>query len=325
MTQQLGDMGYTKNGFLNENHETKVHPGWKEEEDALLFEEVKLAREEGRPLKSVFDAVAKKTGRKPNSIRNYYYVRVRDQELAGIYLGTAAGHSTAFVPFTETEVREMLRIILTEQAHGVSVRACTLKMGGNDNKSMLRFQNKYRSVIKNNPKLVHEVIDELRAEGADVFDPYTDKPIKALGRPRRAKRANIVDLVAETIGRLEQVEGMDVAAFFESISTLALCASRGAAAVKHLQESEGEDSPKVSSLIAENRELRELASGQLNELKLQKERFSVLLSLFRQLMDVNRSFLGLTSVVKVSSLGNYIRELSRNVEDCEKLMIEYMK
>ena len=325
MTQQVNDMGYTKSDLPDESYDKKAHPGWKEEEDALLFEEVKRAREEGRPLKSVFDAVAKKTGRKPNSIRNYYYVRVRDQELAGIYLGSATGHSTAFVPFTEDEVREMLRVILAEQARGVSVRACTLNMGGNDNKAMLRFQNKYRSVIKNNPKLVHEVIDELRAEGVEAFDPYMDKPVKALGRPRRSRRTNIVDLLSETVSRLEQVEGVDVASFFENISALALSANRGAAAIKRLEEAEGEGSTNVPGLIAENRELRELASGQLKELKLQKERFSALLSLFRQLMDVNRSFLGLTSVVKVSSLGTYIRELSRNVEDCEKLIVEYMK
>lgn len=320
MTQDLSRMGYTKG-----TTDKAAHSGWQAEEDALLFEEVRAARDEGRPLKSVFDAVAKKTGRKPNSIRNYYYVRVRDTEFAGIYLGTGTGRSNAFVPFSESEVRDMLRVILTEQAHGVSVRACTLKMGSGDNKAMLRFQNKYRSVIKNNPKLVREVIDELRASGEPVFDPYTDKPVKAQGRPRRPKRGNIVDLVAETIGRLETVEGLDVAGFFEGINALALSANRGQAAIKELDFSSGEDSERLGSLIAENRELRDIVSGQVTELKMQRDRFSELLSLFRQLMDVNRSFLGLTSVVKVSSLGTYIRELSRNVEDCEKLMVEYMK
>ena len=317
MTEHFSNMGY--------NQHKSAHAGWKAEEDALLFEEVKRARKAGKPLKSVFDAVASKTGRKPNSIRNYYYVRVRDTELAEQYLGSSTGHSGAFVPFTDAEVRDMLRVILTEQAHGMSVRACTLKMGINDNKAMLRFQNKYRSVIKNNPALVQEVIDELRAEGESVFDPYTDKPVKAQGRPRRSKRTNIVDLVSEAIGRLESVEGLDVTAFFEGINSLAETANRGMAAIRQLEDSENAAPTRLSVLIAENRELREMAQGQVQELKLQRERFSQLLGLFRQLMDVNRSFLGLTSVVKVSSLGNYIRELSRNVEDCEKLMVEYMK
>ena len=45
--------------------------GWRDDEEATLFTEVERARSEGKPLKAVFDIVAQKTGRKPNSIRNY--------------------------------------------------------------------------------------------------------------------------------------------------------------------------------------------------------------------------------------------------------------
>ena len=33
----------------------------------------------------------------------------------------------------------------------MSVRACTMMMGKNDTSKMLKYQNKYRAVIKNNP------------------------------------------------------------------------------------------------------------------------------------------------------------------------------
>ncbi len=325
MTQQTINMGYTHDNITQELCSLKAHSGWRQDEDKFLFEEVRRAREEGRPLKSVFETVAKKTGRKPNSIRNYYYVRVRDNELADMYLGSTSGRSAAFVPFTDNEVRDMLKVILTEQANGISVRACTLKMGENDNKAMLRFQNKYRSVIKNNPELVSDVVSELRAQGIAVFDPYADKPVRKAGRPRIKKRVGLVDIVSDAIGKLERIEDVNVAEFFEGIGTLASIANRGMNAIKRLEEIEGDDPLSVTELITENRELRELTENQVNELKNQKERFNTLLSLFRQLMDVNRSFLGLTSVVKVSSLGSYIQELSQNVEDCEKRIVEYMK
>ena len=51
--------------------------GWSEQETEELMEQARRAREEGRPLREVFEATAFRTGRKPNSIRNYYYARSR--------------------------------------------------------------------------------------------------------------------------------------------------------------------------------------------------------------------------------------------------------
>ncbi len=51
--------------------------GWSEDEDMLLWQHARTAREHGIPIKSVFDAVARMTNRKPNSVRNYYYAQLR--------------------------------------------------------------------------------------------------------------------------------------------------------------------------------------------------------------------------------------------------------
>ena len=75
----------------------RAHAGWTEAEDALLFDLAERARQAGRPLKSVFDEMAKQSGRQPNSVRNYYYARVKSGGEAG------GRHSPAFVPFTEEE------------------------------------------------------------------------------------------------------------------------------------------------------------------------------------------------------------------------------
>lgn len=62
-----------------------THPrgGWQQDEIDLLFSSVKEAANSGRPLRDVFADVGERLSRKPNSIRNFYYARVREMpELA---------------------------------------------------------------------------------------------------------------------------------------------------------------------------------------------------------------------------------------------------
>ena len=40
---------------------------------------------------------------------------------------------------------------------------------------MLRYQNKYRSVIKNAPALVKKIMEELDRQGIEYVNPYLDK------------------------------------------------------------------------------------------------------------------------------------------------------
>lgn len=176
--------------------ERTARPGWSETEEKLLFERAQKARERGQPLKSVFDDVARVTGRKPNSIRNYYYARVKEGACE-----SAAFHSAAFVPFTREEVRALMRTVLAAQARGMSVRACTLNMGEGDTRKMLRYQNKYRAVVKGDPALVREVIRTLEAEGVPAYDPYRNQEVSAQASPRFDKR--------------------EAAAFFEALEALA--------------------------------------------------------------------------------------------------------
>lgn len=297
------------------------HIGWTQDEEALLFQQVEQARSCGKPLKSVFDNVARLTGRKPNSIRNYYYARIKSDDIQDM----GSVQCASFVPFTDEEIHDLLVTILTSQANGISVRACTLKMGNGDNKAMLRYQNKYRALVKNSPHLVKQVINELIEQGKEVFDPYENKPaVRRPGRPRKSIDS-LIDIMSDVVNDLGKVEGLDVTAFFESLGTLAVSASRGAAAIQRLRELEnGEPELETLRLKEKNSELMKKLDSQARELEAQKERFSKLLGMFRQLMNVNREFLGMTSVVKVSSLSSYIRELSQNVEDCERLMVEYV-
>ena len=236
------------------NKSQRGRAGWRPEEEELLFKEIESSESTGRPLKKVFEAVAEKTGRKPNSIRNFYYARIKEKDLS-----TTALHAGAFVPFSEDEIRSLLRTVLSAQANGISVRACTMSMGGGDNKAMLRYQNKYRALLKNRPRLVEQVAEELRAEGVE-FDPYD----------RRRFRKE------RTAGRLASIGGIDGGSCMEGLERLISAAS--------------EADRKEAASKAVIAELRAKVQRQEQELMEQQSRFHELLLMYRRLAGANREY-----------------------------------
>lgn len=158
--------------------QTTTHPkgGWQQEEIDLLFSAVSEAAEQGRPLRDVFADVGSALSRKPNSIRNFYYARVRETP-------QLAARQTPFRSFTEDEVHHLLRHVLIGRGKGQSVRACVTELADGDRAGMLRYQNKYRSILKNKPEMLMEVAQELRMEGL----PCPDN-VAACRRYERASR-----------------------------------------------------------------------------------------------------------------------------------------
>lgn len=141
--------------------------GWSDYENRLLWETADEAQQQGLPLKTVFERISEKTGRRPNSIRNYYYAQVRQREGDG-------AHTARFVPFTQDEVDRLMESVLRARTAGRSVRSCLQELSGGDHSLMLRYQNKYRSVIKNRPDYVQKLVDELNAQGLECSAPQVN-------------------------------------------------------------------------------------------------------------------------------------------------------
>lgn len=137
-----------------------IHPrsGWQQEENELLFSAIREAAADGTPLRDVFERVGRQLNRKPNSIRNYYYARIREEP-------ELAPGKTTFRVFDQEELHQLLRDVLAARGRGESVRACVTRRAGGDRSMMLRYQNKYRSILKNHPEMLMEVARELRSEG----------------------------------------------------------------------------------------------------------------------------------------------------------------
>ena len=160
--------------------------GWSESENRLLWETADEAQQQGLPLKAVFEQIAEQTGRRPNSIRNYYYAQVRQR-------GDGQLHAARFVPFAQEEVDWLMEQVLIARAAGQSVRSCLQKLSGGDHSLMLRYQNKYRAVIKSRPDYVHDMVERLNRQGF-----YCDTP-QVNHRPR-------CDLGASCAGMVEEAQ-----------------------------------------------------------------------------------------------------------------------
>ena len=276
----------------------RPHAGWLAEESQRLFTLAEEAQTENRPLKSVFDEVAEGTGRRPNSVRNYYYARVKESE-------GALGHRRAFDPFSDEEAALLVEEVLSAQARGESVRACTLRLAKGSDKAMLRYQNKYRSVLKHNKDLVDRVREDMTRRGLATFDPFTAQPLRRVGRPKKPSGRETAPF-ERVINDLSRVEGLNVNALLNALGALATSAIRGA---------EGQDRRQFEAALSENEALK----GQLVR---QQERYRLLLSDFSQLIRINSEFLSQNSVVKVSNLSSYIRDLEPNVRNCQLAMQE---
>ena len=149
--------------------------GWNSAEEELLHAAVDRCRAAGEPLKTAFTEAAEQTGRRPNSVRNHYYASSKA-------VGAAA---PAFLPFSEEESLSLLKTVLLARSAGESVRACTLRIAEGDTRRMLRYQNKYRALLKSQPALVEQARRELQEKGGPVFDPYAPSPAAGPGRPRK--------------------------------------------------------------------------------------------------------------------------------------------
>ena len=219
--------------------------GWSAQHIAILEEELRAAQEKGESLRPAFERTALRTGRKPNSIRNYYYTAYRAAK------GQRTGRT--FETFTQQEVYDLLRFMLQAQAEGKSVRRAAMELGNFDHSAMLRCQNKYRSLVKNRPEVVRRVIEELRSQGKSVYDPYASG--RAAGHSMDADE--------------QQVEKVLEGIWNDLQSKLSkLPARRALAVAQGIQAIFDGTAPQESSLVRENDRLHRENVGLVRQLEM---------------------------------------------------------
>lgn len=235
--------------------------GWTDDETRILFEEAKIADSEGRSVKSVFDKMSAITGRKPNSIRNYYYLKLKEN---------GSEKRNSFIPFCDSEVESLIESMLKGTAKGNSVRGIALNLANGDKKAMLRYQNKYRSILKSNPELVKEAMSRLEKEGCAFLNPFEN-----MRRPKK----DIALIISELVENLAKA-GIDAQELLSSLNSLAAVAAGS---------SESRLSGELGRILAENSDIHKKYS---------------------RLLALNRGFVEMNGVERIAGLAEYIEAVS---------------
>lgn len=150
--------------------------GYTVEEAESLVEYISEGKGEGKTLSYLFEAYGKTHGRAKGSVRNYYYALLKsrsDERVSAILRGKNLA-AEEIKEFTEEETDRVLTEILTERSKGLSVRRAIRNIAGEDEKLMLRLQNKYRNVLKKQPERIKAAMLKLGYEEADMTGERRD-------------------------------------------------------------------------------------------------------------------------------------------------------
>ncbi len=137
--------------------------GYKEKDLIGLAEYIRARKNES--LTAVFKDYALKYGKAKGTVRNMYYALCKacekDTALKEKYFNETPVQVNKIIEFKPCETRALVRAILVAKNQGRSARGVVMELANGDVKLALRYQNKYRSVLRTNPKLIDELMAEL--------------------------------------------------------------------------------------------------------------------------------------------------------------------
>ena len=274
--------------------------GWSEAETQLLWERVRAAAAQGAPLREVFESVAAALGRKPNSIRNYYYAQLKERDEPELK------RALPFETFTDDQIRDLVRTVLQKKGEGMSVRACVTQMAQGDKALMLRYQNKYRSTLRGRPDLVREVMQALQSEGLPCADPYMEK--KACLPPD--------EMLSQATQRVRRMGDPALFKMLEGMNTLLERAMKN-------EETAQQTESSVSGAGALNRALLERdrlsARNDLLRIALEDEekKNEALAAQYAQLVGAIRDFVSQSDLARAQHIGDFCQTLTAQLAALE--------
>lgn len=166
---------------------------WTKKREQSLVERARGQQNKSR----IFTEVAKEMGLRPNSVRNFYYKFV------------GACDKKSFRAFSRGEVDNLLRAVILGTSRGESVRGICTNLAGGDKSTMLRYQNKYRTILAKNPERLNKVKVTLDKEGYIVKSPEQMSFL-----PSDTAKIITIPKVKPAIAREEKLTDTDIANLF---------------------------------------------------------------------------------------------------------------
>lgn len=274
---------------------------------SIMKEEVGKARESRVPIIRAFEEIARRSGLKSNTIRNYYYRYLHvNEEMTQAdtkNIGESNQEKDIGRPFTDEETRELMREMLIAQGRGESVRGCANRLGNGNKRMLIRYQNKYRSIIAREPQYVESIIKELEDEGISCFNPYTRSKMSRLSGETMTSSAQVgggqlIEWVGQFVNNIHNTQVVSLQDFIKGLLDLSSLAvgnqSLGRIMEKH------------------NREVQELSNRVIlleSSLKQERDDNQMIKSKLNKLMEINKAYIGLPDEKKLSELNGYLSEL----------------
>ena len=190
--------------------------GYTEEEAKSLVEYIWAGKQAGKTLTYLFETYGAQHGRAKGSVRNYYYqlLKTKDEKAKRILRGKGL-KAEKIKEFSDRETDEMLKNILAERSKGVSVRRAIQKIADGDDRLMLRYQNKYRNMLKKQPERIEETAKNMGLEnvvvqkngqgrGKDFLERRLEKEINELYDRLALSLKNENERLKETLRQLNE-------------------------------------------------------------------------------------------------------------------------
>lgn len=143
---------------------------WKDEEVKNLFSFVESEKNKNKKMTAIFKEFASISGRKPNSIRNYYYLELQNAEKSSLRLKNLGIDINNHIvkknnKFSDNETQKLIEEITRLKSLGYSVRSACHKLAGGDLNKMVRLQNKYRVLCSKDKNTESRAKMELSKKG----------------------------------------------------------------------------------------------------------------------------------------------------------------
>jgi hypothetical protein len=275
---------------------------------SIMKEEVGKARERHLPIIRAFEAIAQRSGLKSNTIRNYYYRYLHDnEEMKKEVMQTTDGDNLSLSdsigrPFTPEETKALMREMLIAQARGESVRGCANRLSKGDQRVLIRLQNKYRSIIAREPEYVESLIKEIESEGIECFNPYTKVKMVRSGRKAAnvdgAANGQLIDWISQFVNNMNRIKAASLNDLVKGLRDLSGLAAGNTSFSEYMSK--------------HSQELQELNNRiLLLEVSLDKERREAnqTNAKLSQLMEINRRFMEMSDPDKLAGLKDYMEQL----------------
>jgi hypothetical protein len=269
----------------------------------MMEEEVGKAREKNYPITRAFEAVAKQSGLKLNTIRNYYY-RSRTERPEPVDGEIRRGLGRAF---SDDEIDDLMKEMLAAQAKGESVRGCARRLANNDPQLLLRYQNKYRNVVAKRKPYVMELIREMREKGVESIDPYEKERLSKKDNTR--DKDQLLATISELMENIKQIPGCRAETLFDGLLEMSRAAIEGV----HTDEDEDEAQylgGRLSEMERMARHAKAEALSYKQELEYSQNQLQRVQEDLERIKQVNRDFLKLPQTEKLAGMSAYLEYLS---------------